>query len=771
MQENRPIILIVEDDQAVATLEQRRLERAGYSVITAPGPAEAMALLARHRFALILLDYRLPGDVDGLTFYQQVKDAGYDLPVILVTGFGNEAVVIRALRDGVRDFVTKSTEYLDYLPEAVARVLKQIEIERQLIESEARLTAVIASAKDAILVAESDRRITLFNTAAEEMFRCSAKEALGQSLNRFLPPDIEEPDPSKKDQSLSMQVRSRTRGLRANGEEFPVEASVSRVDRAGRHLYAVVVRDVTERQNAEKLLREQATLLEKAQDAILIRNLDGRISFWNRGAERLYGWTAAEAIGREADRLLFNNKSPLLAEANAAIAARGEWSGELGQVDRRGREVWVNSSWTLVRDDATRPNSVLIINTNVSERKELEMQLLHAKRLESIGRLAGGVAHDFNNLLTVITGYCDMLLATAQLPDSSANFLHEIKKASDRAAGLTRQLLAFSRKQILAPRLLDVNTLVHDAENLLRRLIGEHIELTTVLTPGLWPVRADPVQLEQVIINLVVNSRDAMPKGGRLRIETGNARLDAAYAQKHLDVRPGHYVRLAVADTGVGMDQATRAQIFEPFFTTKEIGKGTGLGLATVYGVVKQSGGHVDVDSEPGRGATFQIYLPAAVGAPEADVPIAGPFQAYAGTGSVLLVEDEEGVRELARLALQTSGYTTQAASDGFEALAMARSRREPFDLLVTDVVMPKMSGRELAAEIKALSPGIQLLFLSGYTDDAVVHSGLLERGAEFLHKPFTPLTLVRKVHELLNRPKSESGALGAAFKIPTSRK
>ncbi len=531
-----------------------------------------------------------------------------------------------------------------------------------------------------------------------------------------------------------------------------MEASVSRVDRGGRNLYAVVVRDVTERQLAERRLREQATLLEKAQDAILIRNLDGRVAFWNHGAERLYGWSSAEAVGKEAERLLIRGNPPQLEEAISAVFSRGEWSGELGQVDRRGREVWVNSSWTLVRDEVGRPSSILIINTNISQRKELEAQLLHAKRLESIGRLAGGVAHDFNNLLTVITGYCDILLATAQLPEQSAGYVREIKKAGDRAAGLTRQLLAFSRKQILAPRLLDLNTLVRDAEKLLRRLIGEDVELTTDLTAGLWPVRADPSQLEQVIINLVVNARDAMPNGGRLRLETSNVEVNAEYSQKHLDLRPGHYVRLAVVDTGVGMDAATKAQIFEPFFTTKEVGKGTGLGLATVYGVVKQSGGHVEVDSEPGRGTTFQIYLPATVGAPPAEATTAGPLQAYAGTGSVLLVEDEDGVRELARLALQTSGYTAHPAANGPEALTLARGRAQPFDLLVTDVVMPKMSGRELAAQIEALFPGIRVLFLSGYTDDAVVRNGLLERGAAFLHKPFTPLTLVRKVHELLTR-------------------
>jgi two-component system, cell cycle sensor histidine kinase and response regulator CckA len=882
--ETKCTILIVEDDAGIAELEKTRLEDAGYQIVIATNADDAIEFIRVQLVDLILLDYRLPGNTDGLAFFDQVRKAGFDIPVILVTGFSNEATVIRALRAGVRDFVTKSVEYLDYLPEAVGRVLRQARTENRLAHSEARLASIIDSAKDAILVTEGEQRITLFNPAAERMFRCSAAEAIGKRITRFIPPEYapagEEMDGDPI--SVTLRLRTGTRGRRADGEEFPLEASVSRGEVNRRKFYAVVVRDVTERKRAEEALlkerqfiratldsiqagivacdekgnvtvfnralrelygtpdasipperwavqfelyglgsvnpltseesplqralrgetfrdqelravsrtggprhhlvsgrpiltpngrklgavlaihditeqrqaderiREQAALLDQARDAIIVRDLNDNILYWNHGAESLYGWTSEEALGRNARELFSKIATAELEEAHREVLEKGSWTGELRQVTKDGREVIVQSRRTLLRHENGQPKAKLIINTDITEHKKLESQLLHAQRMESIGVLASGVAHDFNNLLTVISGYSEILLNQTP-PESAAHApLNEIHRAGERAAALTRQLLAFGRKQMLSPQIMNLNNLVAETERMLRRVIGAHINLDKSLDPLLWPVRADPGQIDQVILNLVVNARDAMPNGGHITIETHNNYLDAEYAQQHVDVKQGAYVVLAVTDTGAGMDNETKARIFEPFFTTKEVGKGTGLGLATVHGIVKQSGGHIEVYSEVGRGTSFKIYLPRVEDStPERAAPDSAP--APGGAETILLVEDGADVLELTRSALASRGYTVLPASDGEEALRIIERRTDPIDLLLTDVVMPRMSGRELAERLTRRRPGLKVLFMSGYTDDAVVRHGVLKSGVAFLQKPFTPMALARKVRDVLD--------------------
>jgi signal transduction histidine kinase len=382
---------------------------------------------------------------------------------------------------------------------------------------------------------------------------------------------------------------------------------------------------------------------------------------------------------------------------------------------------------------------------------ELEAALSGAQKMEAIGRLAGGVAHDFNNLLTVINGFSDMLLLKLRPGDERYEAAHTIRQAGERGAGLTRQLLAFSRKQLLNPTVLNLNTLAANTEMMLRRLIGEDVCLLTLLEPALRLVKADPGQIEQVIMNLVVNARDAMPEGGEIVLETRNVDLDEGYAATHPGAKPGGHVLLAVRDTGCGMDEQTMARIFEPFFTTKPAGKGTGLGLATVYGIINQSGGHITVESEPGRGTTFRVYLPqAAVPAPQ-PVPASRVPVAAQGSETVLLVEDEEAVRKLARTVLESNHYIVLEAGDGSEALQVSGGWRDPIHLLLTDVFMPKMSGPQLADRLVPLRPGVKILFMTGYTDDSAVRRRILEPGNHFLQKPFTPRELARKVREILD--------------------
>lgn len=418
-----------------------------------------------------------------------------------------------------------------------------------------------------------------------------------------------------------------------------------------------------------------------------------------------------------------------------------------------GRFITVRLSGRAILDAQQRPSFFEMIAEDVTERRALEDQLRQSQKMEAIGRLAGGVAHDFNNLLTVIKGYSELMLDELKEADPMRAEVDEIKKAADRAATLTRQLLAFSRQQVLAPKVIDLNAVVSNMDKLLTRLLGEDIGLYTVLEASLGRVKADPGQIEQVVMNLAVNARDAMPRGGKLTIETANVDLDDTYAREHVGARAGSYVMLAVSDNGTGMVQEVRQRIFEPFFTTKELGKGTGLGLSTVYGIVKQSEGYIWVYSEPGQGTSFKVYLPRVDAAAEA-VPLRTTRKAsYIGTETVLLVEDEDGVRALVRQVLHKHGYTVLEARHGGEALLHCERHQGTIQLLLTDVVLEQMGGPELARRLSGIRPDMRVLYISGYTDDAIIHHGVLTEGTAFLQKPFTTEALARKIRQVLDDP------------------
>jgi two-component system cell cycle sensor histidine kinase/response regulator CckA len=393
---------------------------------------------------------------------------------------------------------------------------------------------------------------------------------------------------------------------------------------------------------------------------------------------------------------------------------------------------------------------------------KLEEQLRQAQKMEAVGRLAGGIAHDFNNVLTIIRGYSELALAQMAPHDPQRARLQYIKEAGDRATSLTRQLLAFSRRQVLESRVLDLNAIVTNLYEMLPRLIGEDLDVVSILQPGLGRVKADPGQIEQVILNLAVNARDAMPQGGKITIETANVVLDENYARDHATVQPGPHVMLAISDTGFGMDAETKARVFEPFFTTKEVGKGTGLGLATVYGIVKQSGGSIWVYSEPGKGTTFKIYLPRVEDALEENAPAENRPRILRGTETILLAEDEEMVRNLMRTILEAQGYTVLVARDATEAMSFCHRHQGSISLLVSDVVMPGMSGRELAAQMAMVHPETKVLYVSGYTDDAVVRHGVLNAGLAFLQKPFSAESFLLKVRDALDTPSQVYGRMKA---------
>ncbi len=513
--------------------------------------------------------------------------------------------------------------------------------------------------------------------------------------------------------------------------------------------------DVTRRRQAEEQLRLQESrfraLIEKSSEAIALLAADGTITYVSPADRAISGSPSGEVVGtRVFDRLHPEDVSAARAALAQVVAApRASVTAQARVRHRDGSWRWVEAVLTnLLAEPCVQ--AVVANYRDLTERHRLEEQLRQAQKMEAVGRLAGGVALDFNNLLTVINGYSDLALTSVRPGDPLREQLEQIRHAGERAAALTRQLLAFSRKQVLQPVVLDLNGVLRGLEQMLRRLIGEDIDLTLELEPDLWRVKVDPGQFEQVVMNLVVNARDAMPRGGTLTLETRNVTVSTAPVD-HPGLRPGQYVLVAVRDTGCGMDSETMAHIFEPFFSTKGE-RGTGLGLAMVYGVVNQSGGHVAVDSLPGAGTTFRIYLPRVEEVPTPAPPAPEETSRHRAKETLLLVEDEEAVRRLARLTLESHGFTVLEAHSPGDALLLAEQHSGPIDLLVTDVIMPGMSGRDLAERLLRSRPGLKVFYVSGYSDDVLDERGCLGPGMAFLAKPYSPATLARKMFEILRR-------------------
>jgi PAS domain S-box-containing protein len=515
--------------------------------------------------------------------------------------------------------------------------------------------------------------------------------------------------------------------------------------------YVAIRYDITERKRAEERIREQAELLDKAQDAIVVRALDNKIVFWNKGAQNIYGWTAAEATGKTARELdLLNELNEAeFEQGDRAIRERGEWSGELHQRTKDGREIRVESRWTLVRDDRNDPQSILVINTDVTERRKVEAQFLRAQRMESIGTLAGGIAHDLNNVLSPILMAIQMLQLRIA-GDEEQQWLDILQANAERGAEMVKQVLSFARGVEGERVALHPKHLVKDVVNILKDTLPKSISITYEVSADLWLISADATQIHQVLMNLCVNARDAMPQGGEVTIRAENLTLDDAYARMHLEAKPGRYVIITVADTGAGMSAEVQARIFEPFFTTKEIGKGTGLGLSTALTIVRSHGGFVSVYSEPRKGTQFAVYLPAiesgraeAARERRADLP--------AGRGELLLVvDDEESIRQITKATLETFNYQVLTAADGTEAVALYAQRGDEIAAVVTDMMMPFMDGPATIRALQRLNPRVKIIAASGLAaqDKAAEATAL---GVElFLPKPYTAEKLLKALARVL---------------------
>jgi hypothetical protein len=638
-------------------------------------------------------------------------------------------------------------------------------------------SALLEALPDAIVAVDHKGTIVQVNSQALELFGYDRGELVGQKVELLVPESYRGQHRHHREnyadapKTRRMGAELDLYGRRRNGSEFPVEISLSPISTHKGAFVLSAIRDISDRKRiAEELRRaneelhhrtaEQlgeyrsklASIIDSSEDAILSKDLNGIITSWNRGAENIYGYTAEEIVGKHISLLTPPDRPDEISEILKKIA-RGESTEhyESVRVTKDGRHLNVSISVAPLRDAAGKIIGASAIARDITSQKRAESQLRQAQKMEAIGRLAGGVAHDFNNVLAIINACREFLRDRIDPAANASLYVDNIKKATERGALLTKQLLAFSRTSAVQPRILDLNERLKDISKLLRPLMGDDVEILVTSKSPTAVVEADPGQLDQIVVNLAVNARDAMPRGGKFILETGTVRFDEAFADRHQTMPAGKYVQLSASDTGVGMDEATISRIFEPFFTTKEVGKGTGLGLATVYGIVKQSAGHILVYSEPGHGTTFKIYLPNAehkVGTGLKSEPeTVGPKRE--GT-TILLVEDDEIMRGLTRQLLQEHGYTVFEANDGKSALEWVQSYSGPIDLLLTDVVMRRMSGPELVDHLNALRPALKVVYMSGYTGELMAEREVLQRGITLLEKPFSRTALLNTIHTAL---------------------
>ena len=634
--------------------------------------------------------------------------------------------------------------------------------------------SILEAVPDAVIVVNRQGVIIQVNSQAETLFGYTRDELIGQKIE-MLVPERQRPEHARHQEEFHSKPKIRRMGSgldlygrRRNGSEFPVEISLSPVASHDETMVLSVIRDISDRKLIEAELRRaneeldrrksrelrdsqnrMALIVDSSQDAIIGKNLDGIVTHWNKGAERIYGYTAQEMIGRPISVLAPKERVDEIPAILHKIRSgqRVEYF-ESVRVTKEKRTLNVSISVSPIYDEEGRVVGASTIARDITSQKKVEDQLRQSQKMEAVGRLAGGVAHDFNNLLGIVTACTELL--RSRVDAESMEYIDNIREAAKRGASLTRQLLAFSRRQTVQSQLVDWNERLKEVSKLLRPLMGDDVELLLLPRPPTAVVEADPGQLDQIVINLAVNARDAMPHGGKLIIETAICDFDESFIREHPEISVGRYVMLAVSDNGTGMDEATRLRIFEPFFTTKEVGKGSGLGLATVYGIVKQSGGHVWVYSEPGQGTTFKIYLPSAEHKLEtSQAANAEALPPRREGATVLLAEDDPVMRRLTRKMLEGHGYHVLEAEDGKDALERVSSHSGRIDVTLTDVMMKGMNGPELVLRLTVSHPGMKVVYMSGYTGELVAKQGV-DSGIRLLEKPFTRIDLLKTIDAAL---------------------
>ncbi len=628
-----------------------------------------------------------------------------------------------------------------------------------LIQQQLTLAQLAESAPSSVVIVDSLGRIVMANTNALKMFGYTHEELQGQAVEVLMPERFRSNHvPYRQEFARHPSVRPMGTGRalwasRKDGTEFPVDIQLSPFQGEGA-LTVTVIWDLTARKLAEDRLRESEEkyrrIVETMAEGVVVLDPDDRIVFINSQMAAMVGVEPQEILGRTP--LDFLDKAEAARAQEDLDKARQGLRGrcEFRVPKKAGGEFWAAVSYSPIRNAAGQIDATLGVITDITRSRALEEQLLQAQKMESIGRLAGGIAHDFNNLLTVINGYSDLVVDKVGAYDPIGEKVALIRNAGGHAASLTQQLLAFSRKQMLQPRILDLNQVIADVEKMLARVVPENIEIRLALSPEPARILADPGQMSQIVMNLCVNARDAMPDGGYISIKTEHVHLDRQASAEYTDMAPGGYIKLAVSDNGVGMDAATQSKIFEPFFTARSSGKGTGLGLATVYGIIKQTGGFIQVHSEVGIGTEFVILLPAAKEAAPETEPQEIDRGALRGDETILLVEDQDAVRNLTREILESYGYTVLDAANGAEALLRTQRHAGPIHLLLSDAMMPGLAAKELVAQLRSLRPEVKCMLISGYVGDLDAYRSLVDADIGFLQKPFHPDVLAAKVREIL---------------------
>lgn len=751
-------VLIVEDSEDDAELVVSELRGGTHDVtFERVDTATAMnAALDKQTWDIVIADYRMP-HFSGTDALKLLQGRGLDLPFIIVSGTMGEDMAVAAMRAGAHDYIMKGN--LKRLVPAVERELRESAVRKErrraeetLRQSEERYRTLAEAAQDAIFIVDRDRRLLYVNSFAASQLGTRPDQIIGKRIDELFPPEVS----GRQQENLQKVFETSTAKLVEDRIVFPDRESwlstslVPIKDERG-EVKAVLglSRDITERKNAERQIREQASLLDKAQDAIGLRDLEGRILYWNKGAERLYGWTREEIIGQNADKLLYEEESPQLIEARKHTLEKGEWTGELRQVTKDRKEIIVESRWNLIRDNGGRPRSILVINTDITEKKKLEAQFLRAQRMQSLGTLAGGIAHDLNNVLAPIL-MSVQILKTKLTDETSQRVLATVESSARRGSDIVKQVLTFARGVEGERGTLQLAHLIRELEKICNETFPKAIQIRTDIPKDLWTVTGDATQLHQVLVNLCLNARDAMPKGGRLTIEAENVVLEENYARMHVEAKPGSFVVIKVSDTGTGIPSSMIDKIFEPFFTTKTITKGTGLGLATVSALVRSHGGFVNVYSEVDRGSTFKVYLPAtktaegpAVREAEAALPL--------GHGEVvLIVDDENSILDIGKTTLEMHGYRVLTASDGTEAVVVYAERKRDIAVVLTDMMMPYMDGPATVRALRKMNPDVKVITMSGVTSDRIAAEASNLNVSATLRKPFTTQKLLKTLNEVV---------------------
>lgn len=763
-------ILHVEHDQSDMDLCRQELKRSGlrFHLETATTPQEFNEKLRAHQVHIVLADYRLPGWT-GMDALAQIQKLNLDIPLILVTGTLGDGLAVECIKLGVTDYVLK--DQMGRLPLAIRRALKEKELreaERKaaaaLRESEEHYRILVENAPEAIVVLDVSKGVFIdCNGNAASLFGYSREQLLQKGPWELSPPHQLDGHTSAGaamvwvERALAGEVPSYEWVHRnAKGEDIPCEVHLVRLPSPERQLVRGSIVNITERKRAEAALRESEAryrgLVNNATYGIYWVTSEGKILHANPALVRMLGYDSeVELLDLASSETLYRDpmiREKFLAEYRITGRAEGrvEWkrkNGKIITVDLHGRRI---------SDLDSEKDCIEVVVEDVTERLALEKQLAQSQKFEAIGQLAGGISHDFNNMIGAILGWADLGMEETEVSSRLHRHFEKVRQQAERAASLTRQLLAFARRQILEPRNIDLNQSISETLSLLEKVIGSNIEIKTRLARDLPVARADPTQIEQVVMNLCINARDAMPEGGALLIETAKAVFDEQHCAVLPSARPGHYCMICITDTGTGMDAATLDRIFEPFFTTKEMGKGTGLGLATVYGIIRQHGGFTHVYSEVGVGTTFRVYLPMSPSAvarhakEEERAPVRG------GSETILVAEDHEGLREIARETLTQHGYRVLMVPDGERALREFENNRDSIDLMVLDVVLPKLSGPEVYARISAGKPDTPVLFATGYSADMAMLQKIQDQNLPVLQKPYSPRDLANKVRETLDQ-------------------